>query len=103
MTIGPGELNAIIPNETSIDHLGGDARRGGFEDVGGIDRQAHVFVAPTTFSAGTDVTDAWQWVLAVPAIEPVDDQEVVGAVDGDILRTGIGHGGFGLLATFSRL
>jgi hypothetical protein len=27
----------------------------------------------------------------VSAIEPVDDQEVVGAVDGDVARTGIGH------------
>ncbi len=91
MAIGPSELDAIISYEIGVDHFGGDAGRGDFEEVGGVNWKAHVFVPTLAFGAGADIADACQWVFAVHAIEPVDDHEVVGAVDGDVLGTGIGH------------
>lgn len=91
VAIGPGKLDAVITDETGVDDFGGDARSWGFEDIGRVDRQAHVFVPALALGAGADITNARKWVFAVPAIEPVDDQEVVGTVNGDVLGTGIGH------------
>ena len=106
MAIGPGDLDTVVSYETGVDHFGGDARRGGFEQIGGVDRQTHELMPALARRTGADKTNARQRVFAVPAIEPVDDQEVVGAVDGDVLGSGIGHGdGIGVsgIALWSRV
>jgi hypothetical protein len=45
-----------------------------------------VFVAAATFGTGADVADAGQGVFAISAILPLNEEELIGAVDGNVAR-----------------